>query len=114
MLLTISCWIVLFLFTAALDKWINNTIDKRLVVLDIGTGLNTPGVVRWPAENLVEQHPSGSLIRINLNNSDIPKEIQSKSISIKGDVSEFMSGIFNRSEILNESIDRTGRYGRFC
>jgi hypothetical protein len=80
---------------AALNKWINNTFDKRIVVLDIGTGFNTPGVVRWPAENLVNQHPNSSLIRVNLHNSEVPKEIQSKSISIKGDVSEFISGIFD-------------------
>ena len=79
---------------AALNNWINNTIDKRLVVLDIGTGMNTPGVVRWPAENIIRQHPNGSLIRINLNDSEVPEEILSKSISIKGDISEFMSGVF--------------------
>ncbi len=70
-------------------------VRKIIVALDIGTGLNTPGVDRWPAENIIEQHPNGSLIRINLNNSGVPKEILSKSISIKGDVSEFMSGIFS-------------------
>jgi len=80
---------------AALNKWINNTFDKRIVALDIGTGFNTPGVVRWPAENLVNQRPNSSLIRVNLHNSEVPKEIQSKSISIKGDVSEFISGIFD-------------------
>ncbi len=78
-----------------MNKWVNNIIDKRIVALDMGTGFNTPGVVRWPAENIIEQHPGGSLIRINLNNSEVPKEIQSKSISIKGDVAEFMSGIFD-------------------
>jgi len=80
---------------ASLNKWINNTIDKRIVVLDIGTGFNTPEVVRWPAENIVKQHPKGSLIRVNLNNAEVPKEIQEKSVSIKGDVFEFMSGVFD-------------------
>ncbi|MBT3367718.1 MAG: NAD-dependent protein deacetylase of SIR2 family [Nitrospina sp.] len=80
---------------AALNKWINNTVDKRLVVLDIGTGSNTPGVVRWPAENIIMQHRSGTLIRINLYDSEVPKEIQNKSISINDDISEFMRGVFD-------------------
>jgi len=77
----------------ALYNWINKTIDKRLVVLDIGTGSNTPAVVRWPAENITRRHPSDSLIRINLNNWEIPREIENKSISIRGDVSEVLESI---------------------
>jgi len=78
---------------AALNEWVNKTIHKRIVVLDIGTGMNTPGVVRWPAENIIRQHPNGSLIRVNLNDAEVPEEIQRKSISIEGDVSEFMRSI---------------------
>ena len=79
----------------ALSEWIDNTIDKRIVVLDIGTGFNTPGVVRRPAENVVRQHSKGSLIRINLDDAAVPQEIRSKSVSIRGDASEFISGIAN-------------------
>ena len=77
----------------ALNKWVNNTMDKKLVVLDIGTGFNTPGVVRWPAENIVNQHPNASLIRINLDDARVPIKILSKSISIKGCISEFLCEI---------------------
>ncbi len=88
---------------AALNRWIETIGGAKITVLDIGTGFNTPGVVRRPAENIVEQNPGGSLIRINLNHYDIPKEIQSKSISIKGDVSEFINGVLmNRHNLRGE------------
>jgi len=72
----------------ALNKWITDSFDGRIVVLDIGTGFNTPGVVRRPAENLVDRHPNSLLIRINLHNSEVPGKTQGKSIAIRGDVSE--------------------------
>ncbi len=79
----------------AMLKWINTAFEKRIVVLDIGTGFNTPGVVRWPSENMVNRHPDSSLIRVNLTHSEVPEQIESKSISIKGDVAEFINGVFD-------------------
>eukprot|EP01062_Namystynia_karyoxenos_P019084 TRINITY_DN17145_c0_g1_i1.p1 TRINITY_DN17145_c0_g1~~TRINITY_DN17145_c0_g1_i1.p1 ORF type:complete len:321 (+),score=98.12 TRINITY_DN17145_c0_g1_i1:97-963(+) len=38
---------------------------KRLVILEIGVGFNTPGVIRWPMEALAAQGASVSIVRIN-------------------------------------------------
>ena len=36
-------------------------------VLDIGSGFNTPTVVRWPMERVAARHPNARLVRINLS-----------------------------------------------
>ncbi len=78
----------------ALNDWAASVMDKQLVVLDLGTGFNTPGVVRFPAENIVSQHQKSNLIRVNLDHPEVPEAIMDKSISISGDVSGFVNDVF--------------------
>ena len=66
-----------------LRKWIESTHGKRLLIVEIGAGFNTPVVVRWPSERIVLQHPDANLIRIDLTDPSVPREIRNKSVTIK-------------------------------
>jgi NAD-dependent SIR2 family protein deacetylase len=63
---------------------------KTLVILELGAGMNTPGVLRWPNERLVET--SGGrvkLVRVALGqDSSVPRRIddQGLAIGIDGDI----------------------------
>ena len=46
-----------------------------------------------PAETSISEVDRDKLI--NLYDSEVPKEIQNKSISINSDISEFMRGVFD-------------------
>ncbi|KAJ3115282.1 hypothetical protein HDU96_000904 [Phlyctochytrium bullatum] len=61
----------------AYDEWVGRVVrevreeGKRLVVLEIGAGFNTPGVLRWPNEELAEM--SGvALVRVNEGDAEVP------------------------------------------
>ena len=56
---------------------------KRLVVLDIGSGFNTPMWIRWPSEKLVRSHERARLIRINLHHPEVPSELAERSVSFR-------------------------------
>lgn len=46
---------------------------KHVVLLEMGAGFNTPSVVRWPSEELVDQHGGLiKLVRINVGHPEVP------------------------------------------
>lgn len=56
----------------AFGSWLESVRDKRLAVLDIGTGFNTPGVIRLPMERVARHLPQATLIRINRDHPEVP------------------------------------------
>ncbi|GLY06664.1 MULTISPECIES: NAD-dependent protein deacetylase [Actinoplanes] len=56
--------------------------DERLLVLDIGSGYNTPSVIRWPMERLAAAAPGGRLIRINRDHPDVPATLGGDALGV--------------------------------
>ncbi len=85
-------------------RWLEGVLDRKLTVMEIGVGFNTPGVIRWPFERLVHIHPDVTFIRVNAdyrNFADtarpgIPREIRSKSISVNADAGEIIEALHGR------------------
>jgi len=85
-------------------RWLEGVLDKNLVVMEIGVGFNTPGVIRWPFERLVNVHKDATFIRINGDYRDlantarpeIPNGIRSKSLSINADAGEIIETLHGR------------------
>ena len=44
--------------------FVESCIDKRTCIIEIGVGFNTPGVIRWPFEQITYNHPSAHLTRV--------------------------------------------------
>ncbi len=40
----------------AYKNFINNNIDKKLVLIELGVGFNTPGIIRFPFERLAYEY----------------------------------------------------------
>ncbi|MFK7804428.1 MAG: hypothetical protein AB8G95_22525 [Anaerolineae bacterium] len=71
----------------------NQSINKKLVLLEMGAGYNTPVVIRMPMESIAKQAANASLIRVNWEYAQVPHEIQHKSVSVQGDIEEFIDGV---------------------
>ncbi|TYZ68785.1 hypothetical protein PybrP1_010931, partial [[Pythium] brassicae (nom. inval.)] len=83
----------------AYRKWLSEAIEvvraekKKLVVLEIGVGFNTPGILRHPDEHLAEIE-GVSLVRINAEHPEIP--FQSHGVGLSVDANEALSFISER------------------
>ncbi|KAL7273841.1 hypothetical protein RUND412_003277 [Rhizina undulata] len=65
-------------------KFVDSADLRDLVVLELGAGFNTPGVLRWPDESLAER--GAKLIRVGLGGSEVvPWELERRAVGIKGD-----------------------------
>jgi NAD-dependent SIR2 family protein deacetylase len=65
-----------------LATWLNQAPDANLLVLDIGTGFNTPVVVRHPMEHITEHFPRARLARINRDHAQVPRELGERAASL--------------------------------
>lgn len=63
-------------------RWLQGTAGGRLLVLDVGTGFNTPTVIRWPAESIVADHPQAHLVRVNLHHPAAAAALGERALGI--------------------------------
>ena len=67
--------------------------DKKTVLLELGVGFNTPTIIRFPFERMVNGWKNTSLVRINKDN--VKSMYSSKRITaIKDDISAVLNAIF--------------------
>ncbi len=76
------------------NKWIQKADNCQILVLEIGAGFNTPGVVRWPMEQIVFKFMNSQLIRVNLQYPQVPKEITDKSLIFKTRANDFINSLW--------------------
>jgi O-acetyl-ADP-ribose deacetylase (regulator of RNase III)/NAD-dependent SIR2 family protein deacetylase len=67
-----------------LRDWVASASNERLIVLDIGSGFNTPSVVRWPMERTAKAIPSARFVRINKNEPGIDVDLGSRALCVAG------------------------------
>ncbi|MES5820259.1 NAD-dependent protein deacetylase of SIR2 family [Streptomyces sp. RG80] len=66
-----------------LTRWLADAPDDaRLLVLEFGAGFNTPGVIRWPMENIVRHTPGARLVRVNPGHPDVPADLGARALSL--------------------------------
>lgn len=63
-------------------KWLSQTLNQKLLILELGVGFQTPTVIRWPFEKTVYFNQSAYLYRINQKFAQISEEIKGKTTAI--------------------------------
>lgn len=63
------------------DEFLNKIQNKNVVLLEIGVGFNTPGIIRFPFEQMTANNLRTTLIRINKDYPLPMLEIRNKTIS---------------------------------
>ena len=69
-------------------EFLEQNRNKRVVLLELGVGFNTPVIIRFPFEKMVREHPSYSLIRLNKDEAVVPKSFGQRAIGIGGDMAK--------------------------
>lgn len=70
----------------AYNNFINNIKDKKVLLLELGVGFNTPIIIRFPFEQMTRQNKNWNLVRINKDNVMTWEDIEDKSILIQDDI----------------------------
>ena len=67
--------------------------DARLLILEFGAGLNTPGVIRWPLENIVHHHEGARFVRVNPEYPEVPGKIAGRSLAWRDGAAEALAAL---------------------
>jgi O-acetyl-ADP-ribose deacetylase (regulator of RNase III)/NAD-dependent SIR2 family protein deacetylase len=62
-------------------EWLKDSSDKKLLILELGVGYNTPSVIRWPMEELASRYSQSHLIRVNTEHPQIDHPRAAKLIT---------------------------------
>ncbi len=71
---------------------------KKGVLLELGVGFNTPTIIRFPFEKMVQKNRNLSLIRLNRNEAVVPESFGNRAVGIGGDMAEVISDLKNRMQ----------------
>lgn len=73
------------------ERFLDKAQNKNVVLLEIGVGFNTPGIIRFPFEQMTLNNLKTTLIRINKDYPLPMLEIKNKIISFDEDVNKIIS-----------------------
>lgn len=75
----------------AYEDFVNNSKDKKVILLELGVGFNTPIIIRFPFEQMTMQNKNWNLVRINKDNVMTWNDIEEKSILIQEDIANIIN-----------------------
>ena len=70
------------------NDFLKNISDKSVLLLEFGVGFNTPGIIRFPFEEMTFLHDNFKLIRFNSEYPMVSREIGDRSISVSDNIEE--------------------------
>ena len=76
---------------------------KRVLFLELGVGMNTPGILKFPFWRMTAQNPKAAYACLNLNEAYAPSKIAKQAICIQADLRDVLNKILNekRTELPN-------------
>lgn len=72
------------------QEFLDQHSGERILFLELGVGMNTPGIIKYPFWEMTARNPQAVYACINLNKAYAPKEIRNNSICISADIGEVL------------------------
>lgn len=66
----------------------------RVLFLELGVGMNTPDIIKYPFWNMARHNPRAAYACLNLNEACAPSELADRSICINGDILDVLGMVF--------------------
>lgn len=66
---------------------------KKIVLLELGIGYNTPAIIRYPFEQITYRNPNATIIRLNSEYPQGPAETASRTISFTENMADVITAL---------------------
>lgn len=74
-------------------KWLTGTMNKKLVLLELGVGLQFPSVIRWPFEKMAYYNQKSTLVRVNEKLYQLTDNLDGRGISVPENAIEWIQNL---------------------
>lgn len=81
-------------------KFVKNNLNKRLLLLELGVGANTPGIIKYPFWQFTAEDKEASLVSISKNLFAVPAEIKSRTLEISEDIGKVLKDVKKELNII--------------
>lgn len=83
-------------YTAAerYDDFVRRHKDTSILFLELGVGMNTPVIIKYPFWRMTALNPKATYACINYGEAYCPQDIDSRAICIDGDIGNALTDIF--------------------
>lgn len=75
------------------QEFLSEHDSARILFLELGVGMNTPVIIKYPFWEYTRQNPNAVYACVNLGQAMCPQEIQARSICVDDDIGCVLSGI---------------------
>lgn len=77
------------------DEFVRRHKDCTVLYLELGVGMNTPGIIKYNFWQQVHRNPSTSYVCINLGQTYVPHEIEKRSLCLDTDIGSVLAELRN-------------------
>lgn len=78
---------------ARYQAWLRAHEGRRVLLLELGVGGNTPGIIKYPFWQMAARNPRATYACLNLGEAFAPPEIADRSICVNADVAEVLAAL---------------------
>ena len=76
------------------EDFLAHTAGKKTLLLELGVGMNTPGIIKIPFWQMTAERADVTLATVNLGAPYVPSEIRARSIVIDADIDEVLCAAY--------------------
>ena len=73
--------------------FVQSHANKRLLLLELGVGMNTPSIIKYPFWRLTAQNPNAAYVCVNFGEAECPKQIEDRAIVVNADVADVLAAL---------------------
>ena len=66
--------------------FVHRTADKKVLLLELGVGGNTPGIIKYPFWQMACRNARSFLVCLNLHEAFCPPELKGRSLCLAADI----------------------------
>ena len=74
--------------------------NLKVLFLELGVGMNTPGIIKYPFWQMTAKNPDATYACINQGQAVCPREIERQSVCINADIEQVLQSLFENQGTL--------------
>jgi hypothetical protein len=75
------------------NKWLQGSLNKNIIILELGEGFQIPNVMRWPFERIAFLNNKAKLYRVNKLFPQLDEKLGNKGVPLQISAMEFLKNL---------------------
>lgn len=73
------------------SSYLHSHKGRRILFLELGVGMNTPSIIKFPFQRMTRQEPNAFYACLNYGEACAPREIENRSLCIDADIADILA-----------------------